>query len=171
MEVSERLKIKGNVVIKLFDKNGKLKAERKIDNLVMSAGAQYYAEQGAGEAPTEGFVAGLMGLGSAGNAPAAGSTRADITTKIAGSELSFDGTYPQTDDGDADNTGAGVTVTTFLRTYAPGEGTDSAIDRVYITDSAPVAAEPLLMYAVFAAVNKAAGDTLKVFVNHTLTPV
>lgn len=161
--------VAGNIVAVLEDIYTKEKRIFKIPNIVTDAGDLYYAQLGASESTTNAF--GIMELGSAGAAPGKTSNRSNITTKIATSQKAFDGTYPKTNDGDADNTGAGTDVVSYLVSYAAGEANDAAIDRVFITNVTPGASEPLLMYAALTAFEKTSSDTLKMFVNHTMLGV
>ena len=53
-------------------------------------------------------------------------------------------------------------------TFPAGEATDTGIDRVLICNKGAASGEAVLMYSTLGtSVNKAAGDSLKVFVNHT----
>lgn len=159
-----KAKIKGYVVAVLENvKTGK-KRVFKSKNIVCTTGEIYYAERGAGASPTNAF--GIFELGTAGNAPAAGSTRVDVTSKVASSQKAHDSTYPKANDGDSDNTGAGVDVTSYRVSYTTGEANSAGINRVIITNASPGASEPLLMYAEFTAFTKTSADTLKMFVNH-----
>jgi hypothetical protein len=172
MEFKDKVKVTGEVLAVLYNKYGKEKKVYRTKNIITTAGLEYIAQLFSGGTPTNGFNGGLLGLGSAGNAPVVGSTRADITTKITGTELAFDSGYPKVDDDDTENPSnpTGTNVNTYRRTYAAGVGTDPAIDRSYITNAAPGASEPLLCYALFAsAINKGADDVLKVFWNITIS--
>jgi hypothetical protein len=165
--VPTTMNIRGQVIVLLKGgKSGNKVLHREVvENLIMTTGFKYYAELGAGETPTDNFT--KMGLGNAGNVPAAGSDRDDITGIVSGSELAFDATYPKTNDtGDGENTGDGPNTVSFRRTWAAGVATDSAIDRVFIVDDAATTASDLLMYATISSVNKTASDSLKIFVNH-----
>ena len=147
------------------------KSVHKAENIVTDAGDVYYAQRGASESVTNAF--GIMEMGSAGAAPGKTSNRSNMTTKIASSQKAHDGTYPQTNDGDADNPGTtGTDIITYRVSYTTGESNDGAIDRMIITNATPGASEPVLMYATFAAAfAKTSDDTLKVFVNHTMNGV
>jgi hypothetical protein len=140
-------------------------------NLVTDAGELYLSQKATGAAPTNVF--GIMELGTAGNAPAAASTRADLTTKIASSQKAFTATYPKVNDLDADNTGKGASVMTWLTTYATTDFDHAAvdIDRSIITNTAPAAGEPLFDYGTFTAFGKSSVQQAKCFVNVTLAGV
>jgi hypothetical protein len=89
-------------------------------------------------------------------------------TAIAGSILGEDATYPKTNDGDGDNTGAGVDVRTSRVSYSAASFSHAAITHGIITNStAPGASEDILSgWAWAASINKTASDTLKCFLNH-----
>jgi len=164
-----KFKVTGRIVAVL--KNVDTGEERVIEsnNLVTDAGEIHYAQKIPGETPTNAF--GILELGSAGTAPAATSNRSAVTTKVASSQKAFDAGYPKSNDGDADNTGSGTNVVSYLVSYGTGEANDGAIDRCIITNATPGATEPVLMYATFTAFAKTSSDTLKFFVNHTLAGV
>ena len=135
-------------------------------NIVTDAGDIYYAQLGASEATTNAF--GVHELASAGT-PGKAATRATFTP-IASTEKAHTATYPKTNDGDADNTGAGTDIVTYLATYAKVDFNATGITHGMITNVTPGASEPLLTgYAFAASFDKTADDTLKVFVNHTFT--
>jgi len=167
--IQEVVRIRGEVYACLFDAlTGELKQVIKGHNLITDAGDVFYAERGAGATITDDFHIGLLGMGSAGNAPADGSNRSDITTKIAGSELAPDATYPLVNDPDGDNPGTVATdVITFRRSYGTTQANDGAIDRFYITNTTPAASEPILMYSIITSFAKTTSDTLKIYINHT----
>lgn len=132
-------------------------------NIVTDAGDIYYAQRGAAEVPTNAF--GVHEMASAGT-PAKGANRSAFTT-IGSTEKAHAATYPKTNDGDADNTGAGVDVCTYLASYTKADFNHSAITHGIITNATPGASEALLTgYAFAASFEKTANDTLKVFVNH-----
>lgn len=140
-------------------------------NIVTDDGDLYYAELGAGESPTNDFAAGIFELQSAGT-PAKAADRSDFTA-IASTQKTIDGTYPQTNDGDADNTGAGADIVTYRVSYTKTDFNASGITHGLITNAGPGAAEPILTGFALpdAPFQKTANDTLKVFVNHTMNGV
>lgn len=168
------IKIQGNVVAVLTNVATGMKTVHVADNIVTTAGVLFFAQKAAGESPSPAHVFTTLEMGNiAGDAPAAGSNRSNAGL-LAGTAKAVDGSYPQTDDGDADNTGAGTNVITRRYSYAVGEGNALGIDRAVVTNATPgVIAdfpnEPLLSYALFdAEFDKTDIETLKVFVNHTL---
>ena len=90
---------------------------------------------------------------------------------IAGSNKNFDTAFPKRDDTDADNTGAGVDIVSFLTSYTTGDFNDSGvtIKNFSINDqNTPVGATKLLTHGQITAFNKTATDTLKFFINHEM---
>ncbi|HEU4895116.1 MAG TPA: hypothetical protein VFT85_04705, partial [Acidimicrobiia bacterium] len=146
-------------------------------NIVTDAGDLYYAQRGSAETPTN-FTSGatfdgIMELyNGASSAPAKSNNRSNLTGLVTGSAKAMDSTYPKTNDGDADNTGAGTDIVTYRVSYTTGEANASSIADVIITNPTPGASEPLLMHAEFGSpFTKTSSDTLKVFVNHQMNGV
>jgi hypothetical protein len=167
--------IKGLVVVVLTNVKTGEKRTYETKNIVTDAGDLYYAESGANEAQTN-FTTAASEYGTAGNAVTKSVDRSNaITTKTSGSIIEIDATYPTTADPDGDNTGSGADIVSWRFSYGTGDGNDTTIDRLTITNwnaGTPGASEPLLMYALFgASFSKTASDTLKIFVNHTFTGV
>jgi len=93
---------------------------------------------------------------------------------ISGSNKNFDTAFPKRNDGDADNTGAGVDIVSFLTSYTTGDFNDSGttIKNFSINDqNTPVAATKLLTHGQITAFAKTATDTLKFFINHEMRRV
>jgi hypothetical protein len=152
-----------NVLAVLAGPSGRLLIP--ASNIVTDAGDLYYAQKGAGEATTNAF--GVHELGSAGT-PAKGANRSAFTP-IGSTQKAHAATYPKTNDGDADNTGAGTDIVSYLASYAKADFTHAAVTHGWITNVTPGASEPLLTgYAFAAAFEKTADDTLKVFANHEM---
>jgi len=132
-------------------------------NIVTDPGDLFYAGLMAGESPTNTFT--THELGSAGT-PNKTNNRSSYTP-IASTEKLQAATYPKTNDGDADNTGAGTDIRTTLASYAKGDFASAGITHGWVTNPTPGASEELLTgYAFAATFEKTANDTLKVFVNH-----
>jgi len=137
-------------------------------NIVTNDGDLYYAEMGAGETPTDAFD--VHEMCSAGT-PAKGADRSAFTP-IGSSEKAHTAGYPKTNDGDSDNTGAGVDIVTYLASYSAADFNAASISHGIITNATPGASENLLTgYAFASAFEKTAADTLKVFVNHEMSGV
>lgn len=140
-------------------------------NIVTNDGDVYYAQSSVAETPTDDFDAAGAGfiLGTDNTAPT--KTDTDVTTEDIEGRKATDATYPQTDDGDGDNTGAGVDIVTWRVSYTIAEAIITGIWEGAIVDvrTAPTAA---LTHFLFAAqFNKTGSDTLKVFVNHEMLGV
>ena len=150
-------------------------------NIVTDIGDEFYAYRGVNAQPPDTHFTtgaaltfdGIMELyNGASGAPAKGNDRSNLTGLVAGSAKAMDATYPQRNDGDGDNTGAGVDVVTYRVSYATGEANAAGIADVAITNPSPGASENLLQHAEFGATfEKTSSDTLKVFVNHTMNGV
>lgn len=133
-------------------------------NIITDAGDIHYAQRGAAETPSNAF--GILELGSAGT-PGKAVNRSGFTA-IASTQKAHDATYPKTNDGDTDNTGAGTDVVTWLTSYSKADFNANGITHGWITNVTPGASEAILTgYAFAASFNKTADDTLKVFTNHT----
>ena len=106
----------------------------------------------------------------ANNAPAKGNDRGDLLgTLIPGSAKVIDATYPQVNDPDSDNTGAGVDIISYRVSYLTSEANnpDSQITDQILTNPSPGATEALINHAEFTTpFDKTSADTMKVFVNH-----
>ena len=190
MPQNSREQLRGRVVVVLEDQLTGAKRKYVSKNIVTNAGDLYYAQRGAllttgtpiSPVPTNftdanGVPDMIMELysdaGTPNAAPAKTNTRADLTGTLAtGSAKAMDATYPQVNDADGDNTGAGVDIITYRVSYTTGEANLANISDVILTNPSPGASEPLLMHAEFAsAFTKTSSDTLKVFVNHEMLGV
>lgn len=145
-------------------------------NLVTNDGDIFYAKQACLESPAanENFNTGRMELNNPGSpdTPVKTDTYDEMLTPITASRKTFTATYPKTNDGDADNTGAGVDVATYLTSYTTGDFNATGIKGGSIHDNAsPVGATKLLTHFTIASFDKTASDTLKMFVNHTMNGV
>lgn len=137
-------------------------------NIVTDAGDLHYAQRAVAEALTNAF--GIGELASAGT-PGKTANRSGFTL-IGSTQKAHASTYPKRNDADADNTGAGVDVVTFLQSYTKADFNAASITHGIITNATPGASEPILTgYAFAAAFAKTADDTLKVFQNHTMNGV
>jgi len=145
-------------------------------NLVTNDGDIYYAQQAVTEAPAanEDFEAGRMELRTGTATPAKADTYNEVTTPVTASRKVFETSpnYPLRNDADADNTGSGVDVATYLNNYTTGDFNATAIIGGTIHDNAsPVGATKILNHYTIASFNKTASDTLKMIVNHTMNGV
>lgn len=164
----------------LFVLDGDLgKRLHAVHNIVTNDGDVYYAERMANESPTNTFAnLYLSTVDWDSGHPAKTSNSDNIASVISGSSKAVDGTYPQTNDADADNTGAGTDVVTWRFSYAKGDFSDNDIDAGAIAEASVTSwgsaslNDPLLTaFDITPAFAKTSNDTLKVFVNHTANGV
>ena len=146
--INENLKLKGDVSIVLKDKNGKVKEERSIKNLIVTAGLGFIASRMAG---TGDAVMSHMGLGSGTTAAAAGQT--DLVS-ILGSREALDSSTV------VSNTVA------YVSSFEAGDATGAITEAGIFNASS---SGSMLCRTVFDVVNKAADDTLSVTWTITLT--
>ncbi len=132
-------------------------------NIVTNDGDLHYAERMANESVTNVFT--THELASAGT-PGKTANRSNVTVIGSTQKVQASG-YPKTNDGDADNTGAGTDIVSNLGSYAKADFNAASITHGIITNPTPAASEVCLtVYAFAAGFGKTADDTLKVFVNH-----
>lgn len=135
----ENLKVTGAVAIKVFDKNGALKQEQNIKNLVVTSGKEFIASAMVGT-PTQ---MSHMAVGSGTTAAAAGDTN-------LGGEL---GRVALTSD-----TASGAIVT-YVASFPAGTGTGAVTEAGIFND---VTGGVMLCRTVFAVVNKGADDAMSI---------
>ena len=167
-------------VLAILDSEEEGKRLISAGNLVGDAGDIFYAQSAAGEAVTNNFNTGYLssvtwttiakGIDS--------DDLANITLAAGTGEKTVSATYPKTNDGDADNTGAGNDIVTHLFSYTKGDFNDPSVAAGAISIAANTSwggaggNDPVFTGYDFAAVfDKTANDTLKVFVNHTMNGV
>jgi hypothetical protein len=131
----------GQVLIQLLDLNGNIKEERKVKNLVVTAGKGYIANRMQGTSVAT--VMGYMAIGTGTGTPAVGNTQ--LGTEAGRVALaSFTASAAQ------------VTATA---TFPAGTGT-GAITEAAILNAATNGT--MLCRTTFPVVNKAAGDSIAV---------
>ena len=135
----ENLKVTGAVAIKVFDKNGALKQEQNIKNLVVTSGKEFIAAAMVGT-PTQ---MSHMAVGAGTSAAAAGDTN-------LGSEL---GRVALTSD-----TSSGAVVT-YVGDFPAGTGTGAVTEAGLFNDPT---GGVMLCRTVFAVVNKGADDAMSI---------
>ena len=135
-------------------------------NIVTDNGDQYYAEGAVGTPSWA--VAGLR-LGTAITAPT--KTDTDVTTVNVAGNKATDATYPKTNDGDTDNTGAGIDIATWTVSYTTAEANITGIAEGAFVDNITTPTKALCHFLFAAAFDKTASDTLKVIVNHQFNGV
>ena len=187
--IQEGMEVRGSVVVVLTNTKTGKKRTFKTHNIVTDAGDLYYAERGAlltvgspiSPVPTNftdvngvpDMIMEIYDNTPANNAPAKANDRGDLLGTLAtGSDQAIDATYPQVNDGDADNTGAGTDIITYRVSYIKADANQADNTDVILTNPTPGATEALIMHAEFAAsFTKTSDDTLKVFVNHRFNGV
>ena len=147
--MKEKVKLSGRVNYKLFDSNGQIKEVRDIDNLVVTVGKNYLAAWLAA-ASQAGYFMQYVALGTGTNAASASDTtlQTELSTRVAGTESS--------------STNVWQNVATF------GAGVDTGA----ITEAGLFSASSggtMLARQVFSVINKAAGDSLQVTWQITLS--
>jgi hypothetical protein len=96
--MNESLKVKGHLTVRLFNKNGRLKAIKCIDNLVVSSGLNFIANRMANESDS---VMSHMAIGEGSVAASASNTalgseaaRVSLTSAaVTGSAIKYIGTF------------------------------------------------------------------------------
>lgn len=145
-------------------------------NIITDAGDVYYAQKAAGEATTNAFARLYLSAATFAG-PGKTDDTDDLASFIAGAEKAATATYPKTADADADNTGAGTDVLTWLFSYAKADFNHAAISAGAIAAAgltswgAGAGTDPLLSAFNLTPFAKTSNDTLKFFVNHTFNGV
>lgn len=153
MNTIESLKVKGRLSIVLRDKDGNVKDERDVDNLVVNAGLAYIISRMVGTAKS---VMSHMALGSGTTAAAASQT--DLVS-VLGSREALDSTTIA---------GANNNQVVYVSSFEAGDAT-GAVTEAGIFNAA--SAGDMLCRTVFPVVNKAADDALTVTWTITLSAV
>ena len=146
--MEDGLKLKGDVYITVKDKDGNVKEKRHEKNLVVSAGLNFICDRMEG---TSEAVMSHMGLGSGTTAVAAGNT--DLES-ILGSREALDSTTVSSN------------TITYVSSFEAGDATGAVTEAAIFNASS---SGTMLCRVVFAAINKAAADTMSVTWVITLT--
>lgn len=142
--MESKITLAGRVHLTLLDENGNVKEEREENNMVVAAGLNHIADQ-LSSSPGDAAM-GYMALGS-------GTTAATGTDTTLGNEFSTGGRNALTS-----RTDSGAVVT-YTCTFSAGESTGAVTEAGILNNSS---GGTLLARLVFAAINKAAGDTLAI---------
>ncbi len=137
--IRDGLKITGAVEIKLFDKDGNVKDQRNIKNLVVTTGKEFIAERMVGTPA----VMSHMAIGS-------DNTAADIADTALGSELGRVAL--------ASSTSSGAVVTNTA-TFGAGVGTGAVVEAGTFNAGS---GGTMLCRSVFPVVNKGADDGMSI---------
>lgn len=177
---NQDLTVAGQVLAVLTRPDGS-KQYFETHNIVTNQGDRYYAATAVGTAfsgrATGDFrQTGYMRLGTSLTAAAKSDT--DVGSAIPSGSVALDAGYPAVSDTDPDNTGAGSNIVTWRFTFSTAIANANAISEGAITGSTVGggytggAAGTALTHFLFASsFNKTSSDTLKVFVNHTMSGV
>ena len=146
--INDTLKLRGDVSIKLYDKDGKIKDQREITNLVVNSGLAFICSRMAGTSPA---VMTHMGVGSGTTSAAAGQTA--LVSQLGSREA-------------LDSTNASANTIVFVCSLEAGDGT-GAVSESGIFNAA--SSGTMLARVVFPVVNKQADDTMSITHSITLT--
>jgi hypothetical protein len=136
---NDSLKVNGDVAIKLYNKDGSLKDERNIKNLVVTVGKNFIASRFTGTTT----IMSHMAIGSGAVAPAL--TNTTLGTELARVALTSSSVN-----------GASVI---YVASFPAGVGTGALTEAGVLNASS---AGTLLCRTVFAVVNKAVDDAMSI---------
>ena len=151
--INETLKLSGALSIVLKDKDGNIKDQREVKNLVVNSGLAYIASRMVG---VDKGVMSHMALGSGTTAPAAGQT--DLVSLLGAREILDSTTI----------TGTNNEKVQYISSFEAGDAT-GAVTEAGIFNAAT--AGDMLCRTTFSVVNKAADDTMTVTWTITLSAV
>jgi hypothetical protein len=137
--IQESIKAKGELSIKLFGPDGKLKAEQNVPNLVVTTGKTFIAARMVGT-PT---AMSHMAIGSGTTDPAVGDTA--LQTELGRVSLTS-----------STSTGA---VVTYVASFGAGTGTGAVTEAGILNASS---GGTLLCRTEFSVVNKGADDSMSI---------
>lgn len=133
-------------------------------NIVTNDGDLYYAQMAVGDTPTNDFTAGGLRLGTNTTNPTKTST--DVGTFEASTGKAESAGYPKVNDQDANNSGAGTDIVTWMYEYTAGDFTEAAVNEGAIVDNVTTPTAALCHFEFAAPFAITATDALTVFVNH-----
>ena len=145
--INENLKLRGDVALVLRDKNGNIKEEREIKNLIVTSGLGFIASRMKNTID----IMSHMALGSGTTAAAAAQTA--LVTQLGSREA-------------LDSTTVSAATVTYIASFEAGDGT-GAVTEAGIFNAA--SSGTMLCRTVFGVVNKEADDTMSVTWTITLT--
>jgi len=163
--------LRGLVVVSLYGPDGDLKQRQEIENLITTAGDEYYAKRsGASVAPQNNpdvtKVTGMK-LGTGAVLPSKSGSNSALGNYVTGSNISFMTGYPVYQQRPSD---AGWDLL-YYGQWAPGVATNSALtEAVIVKDSSTNATSTsanTISRVTFSAINKTAADTLEISWAHT----
>lgn len=152
MNLQETFKATGDVYIKVYDRDGKLKEAHAFKNRVVTTGKYYIANRLAGVSTGTIPVMGWMSIGTGTGTPADGDTNLGIHSYRAA-----------LDSLTATTTSNTVTATaTFAAGNGTGAITEAGIFNYSTYTASPSSTQMMLCRTTFPAVNKAAGDQIAI---------
>lgn len=171
-KTNEKVEIKGTVIAVKENVYSGVKLVYISHNLVTNDGDKYYAQMASGESPTDDFdnsTAGIhLGQGTTGGGD---KTDTGVNTEDTRGRQTLTANYEKTNDTDADNTGAGVDIVTWLYSYTTTEGNVTKCNEGAIVNSLTGASKALTHFDFGSTFDKTSSDTLKIFINHTMNGV
>lgn len=153
MQTNETLKMVGQVNLVLTDKNGNVKEEREIKNLVVNPGLAFIISRMAG---TSKAVMSYMALGSSTTAAAAAQT--DLISMLGAREIIDSTTI----------SGTNNEKIVYVSSFEAGKGTGAVTEAGIFNAST---AGDMLCRTVFPVINKQADDTMSISWTLTLSAV
>jgi len=141
--LQDHLKITGAVSIKLFDANGGVKDERKIQNLVVTAGKTFIAASMLKTTVNTPIAMTDMAVGAGTTAAAAGDTA--LVSELGRVTLA--------------SSSSAANVVTYTATFPAGTGTGAVTEAGVLNASS---GGTLLCRTVFSVVNKGASDAMSI---------
>ena len=145
--INEGLKLRGDVALVLRDKDGNVKSEQKVKNLIVDTGLNFICDRMKDDETAMTHMA----LGSGTTAPAAGNTA--LESQLGSREA-------------LDSSTVSANTITYVASFEAGDAT-GAVTEAAIFNAA--SGGTMLCRVTFSVVNKAADDTLSVNWQLTLT--
>lgn len=145
--ITDSIKIKGDLVVKLLDQDGQIKDKREVNNLVVTTGKAYIASRMNSNSA---IIMGYMAVGSGNTSPAAGDTA--LGTELARVAV--------------DTASVANSTITYTATYPAGTGTGTLAEAGIFNASS---SGTMLCRTNFNEVNKASGDTVVITWNVTVS--
>jgi len=141
--IHDQIKMRGDVSIQLFDSNGNVKDDRKIHNMVVTAGKEFIAASMLKTTTNSPAAMSHMAIGSDNTAAALANTA--LGTQLGRVSL-------------ASATVSGAVVT-YTATFPAGTGTGAVVEAGILNASS---SGTMLCRTVFDVVNKGADDTMSI---------
>lgn len=141
--INDEIKLRGDVTVQLFDKDGNVKDTRQIKNLVVANGKTFIAASMLKTNTNSPAAMSHMAIGADNTAAASGNT-------ALGSELGRVSLSSATSSG---------AVATYVASFPAGTGTGAVVEAGILNGAS---GGTLLCRTVFAVVNKGADDTMAI---------